>query len=136
TWATDSPRSENESPEPRASRGASESRQQAADANADSYAMTQDSGPWLIVAASFSGSGAEKQAHDLAAELRDSFHLHAYVHEMDFKFSDDANAGGNYGASNPGRFRRGDEARELAVLVGDFASIEGPDAQQMLARVK
>ena len=37
---------------------------------ADELALTQDSGPWLIVAASFSGNGAEKQAHDLADELR------------------------------------------------------------------
>ena len=30
--------------------------------SAASYALTQDNGPWLIVAASFSGDGAEKQA--------------------------------------------------------------------------
>jgi hypothetical protein len=113
-----------------------ESRQQSADVNLDGYAMTQNSGPWLIVAASFSGHGAEKQAGDLASELRDKFHLHAYVHEMDFKFKDDSEKGSNYGSSTRRKFRRGDEARELAVLVGDFASIDGPDAQQMLARVK
>jgi hypothetical protein len=129
-------RSANQAAEPHAPRVANEGRQQSADANADGYAMTQDSGPWLIVAASFSGNGAEKQAHDLASELRERFHLHAYVHEMDFKFKDDSDAGSKYGSTNRRRFRSGDEARELAVLVGDFASIDGPDAQQMLARVK
>ena len=73
---------------------------QSGDANADGYALTQDSGPWLIVAASFSGNGGEKQAQDLAAELRDRFHLHAYVHEMDFKFKDDSDNDGNYGWTN------------------------------------
>ena len=86
-------RSANEAAEPRAPRVANEGRQQLADANADGYAMTQDSGPWLIVAASFSGNGAEKQAHNLASELRERFHLHAYVHEMDFKFKDDSDTG-------------------------------------------
>lgn len=136
TGGSEDVRSSNDSPDARVPRGTNQGRQQLADVNADGYAMTQDSGPWLIVAASFSGNGAEKQAHDLAEELRDKFHLHAYVHEMDFKFSGDSNGGANYGASNRRRFRRGDEARELAVLVGDFASIDGPDAQQMLARVK
>jgi hypothetical protein len=109
---------------------------QPADVNADGYALTQNSGPWLIVAASFTGDGAEKQAQDLATELREKFHLHSYVHEMDFKFKDDSDGGGKYGANSRRRFRRGDEARELAVLIGDFASINGPDAQQMLAFVK
>jgi hypothetical protein len=117
-------------------RGANEGQQQVADVSADSYAVTQESGPWLIVAASFSGDGAEKQARDLAAELRNSFHLHAYVHEMQFKFRDDSENSGNFGASSRRRYRRGDEARELAVLIGDFTSIDGPDAQQMLSRVK
>ena len=37
------------------------------------YALTQDKGPWLIVATSFSGTGAEKQAQDLAKELRSRY---------------------------------------------------------------
>jgi hypothetical protein len=136
TWASDNTRAANGSQETRVPRVANAGRQQLANADASGYAMTQESGPWLIVAASFSGNGAEKQAHDLAAELRDSFHLQAYVHEMDFKFRDDSENDGTYGSSTRRRFRRGDEARELAVLIGDFASIDGPDAQQMLSRVK
>src|SRR5688572_33422178 len=33
------------------------------------FALAQENGPWLIVAASFSGQGAEKQAGELAREL-------------------------------------------------------------------
>jgi hypothetical protein len=134
--APDSTRSANATAEPHSPRVPNEGRLQQSAAIGDGYAITQESGPWLIVAASFSGNGAEKQAHELASELREKFHLNAYVHEMDFKFKDDADNGGKYGSANRRRFRRGDEARELAVLVGDFASIDGPDAQQMLARVK
>src|SRR5262245_30920660 len=78
-------------------REANDGQPQVADVNSDSYAITQESGPWLIVAASFSGDGAEKQAQALAAELRSSFHLHAYVHEMQFKFRDDSENSGNFG---------------------------------------
>ncbi len=118
-----------------ASRATTAGQHQSADLN-DSFSITQESGPWLIVAASFSGPGAEQQAQDLVVELRESFRLHAYVHAMDFKFRDDSNNSGGYGSSGRQRFRRGDQAHELAVLIGDFPSIDGPDAQQMLARVK
>ena len=99
---------------------------------------TQDNGPWLIVAASFSGNGAEKQAHDLAEELRERFRMAAYVHEMDFKFGDDTPGRGldEYGADRVGIIGAADQVREIAVLVGDFASIDDPDAQQMLNRIK
>lgn len=108
-----------------------------ADSPAGDFALTQQSGPWLIVAASFSGEGSEKQANALAQELRDRFHMRAYVHEMDFKFVDDAgDNSGKYGGSNRHHYRHGDEARELAVLIGDFPSIAGPDAKQALAKVK
>ena len=101
-------------------------------------ALTQNNGPWLIVAASFSGDGAEKQAHDLADELRGQSRVAAYVHQMSFKFGEENPGNGldNYGAPTRRHYRLGDQAREIAVLVGDFPSIEDPDAQQMLQRIK
>lgn len=103
-----------------------------------SFALTQDRGPWLIVAASFSGEGAERQANELAAELRSEYRIATYVHEMNFKF-DEENSGqaqNNYGASTRRHYQRGDHAQEISVLVGDFSSIDDPDAQQMLSRIK
>jgi hypothetical protein len=102
------------------------------------YSLAQENGPWLIVAASFSGDGAEKQASDLARELRERFRLQAYLHEMSFKFGDEAPGRGldAYGAPVRRRYQRGDQVREHAVLVGDFASIDDPNAQQTLGRIK
>jgi hypothetical protein len=106
-------------------------------ASAGGLALTEQSGPWLIMAASFSGNGAEKQAHELAQELREQYHLRSYVHEMEFKFGDDASTGqSGYGSATRRRLRRGNEVREIAVLIGDFPSLDGPDAQQVLSRVK
>jgi hypothetical protein len=101
-------------------------------------ALTQNNGPWLIVAASFSGPGAEKQARDLADELRGQYRLATYIHEMDFKFGDDNPGRGldNYGAPTRRHYRRGNGAREMAVMVGDFTSIDDPNAQQMLNQIK
>jgi hypothetical protein len=102
------------------------------------YSLAQEHGPWLIVAASFNGEGAEKQAADLASELRESFRLQAYLHEMSFKFGDDAPGRGldAYGGPTRRRYQRGDQIREYAVLVGDFTSIDDPKAQQTLDRIK
>ena len=33
------------------------------------YSVTQDQGPWMVMATSFRGPGAEKQAHNLIIEL-------------------------------------------------------------------
>jgi hypothetical protein len=106
-------------------------------AGAGDYALAQDSGPWLIVAASFSGEGGEEQAQALAAELRDRYNLRAYLHEMDFKLGGGQAGRGvdEYGAPIRRRLRR-EEAHEISVLVGDFALIDDPTAQATLERVK
>jgi len=102
------------------------------------FSLTQQSGPWLIVAASFSGKGAEDQARALAQELRTRHRLVTYVHQMNFKL-DEQNPGrgvDEYGAPIRRRYQRGEEVRELAVLVGDFPSIDDPEAQKTLERIK
>ena len=83
------------------------------------------------------GRGAEKQADDLARELRDRFHLRAYVDEMDFKF-DDANGGRPAGYGSPIRrhYRRGDDVREDRGVGRRLPAIDGPDAKQMLMHIK
>jgi hypothetical protein len=41
------------------------------------YRLTQDNGPWLIMAESFEGPGAEEQARQLAEELQQRHGLSA-----------------------------------------------------------
>ena len=57
---------------------------------------------------------------------------------MNFKFTDDNPGAGidKYGAPIRRHYRRGNEVREIAVLVGDFNSIDDADAQKTLARIK
>src|SRR5688572_12352401 len=48
------------------------------------YDLTVDHGPWLILAASFTGPKAEKQAESLVRELRSKHKLAAYLHQQTY----------------------------------------------------
>ena len=51
------------------------------------YRLGEDHGPWMIMACSFSGEGAEEQARELVYELRKRYKLEAFTHRMRFDFS-------------------------------------------------
>ncbi|MBN1851655.1 MAG: hypothetical protein JW829_02995, partial [Pirellulales bacterium] len=102
------------------------------DANAASdYSLTESNGPWLIMAATFSGDGAESQARSLVQEFRSEHNLAAYVYRMTFDLASDAPMRGvdRYGQLQRAKYQRGDTVTEYAVLVGDFPSVEDADAQ-------
>lgn len=108
-----------------------------ADPDAD-YTLSEQRGPWLILAASFSGSEAKRQAHDLILELRKEYGMPAFYYGMTFQL-DETNLGrglDNYGSRIRRRYQRGNEIREHAVLVGEFPSIDDPNARKALQRIK
>jgi hypothetical protein len=104
----------------------------------ETYQLTEDKGPWLILAATFSGEGAEKQAHDLVLELRRRYKLPAYVHQM--RFDLDKNVGGRgldrFGQPIKWTYQGGNERSEIAVLVGDFSAIDDAEARDTLNEIK
>ncbi|MEN6558757.1 MAG: hypothetical protein ABFC54_11315, partial [Thermoguttaceae bacterium] len=113
-----------------------------------SYVLSEDNGPWLIMACSFSGEGAEKQARELVYELRKRYKLPAYTYEGHF---DPGEAEGR-GLDEFGRPRKfaymkykdskdKEKARhpkltEMAVLVGNYSSADDEEAKKMLQKVK
>ena len=113
------------------------------------YVLSESQGPWLVMACTFSGNGAEKQAHDLVLELRQRYKLPAYVHKVEF---DPGEAVGRGTYDRYGNFRRWEyqkykdakdrekarhpELAELAVLVGNYQSIDDPAAQETLRKIK
>lgn len=109
----------------------------AADPSAD-YSLAERHGPWLIMAATFSGEGAEQQARELVMELRTTYNLNAYVHDMQFDLTDETVGLGvdKYGAPLKMKYRKGNAVHEWAVLVGDFPSIDDPEAQRLLDQIK
>jgi hypothetical protein len=105
---------------------------------AGDYALTESNGPWMIMAASFDGEQGEQQARDLVLELRSKFNLPAYYYGMTFNLGDERPGRGldDYGAPIKRRYQRGNHVLEHAVLVGEFPTIDDPEAQHLLERVK
>jgi hypothetical protein len=107
------------------------------DPNAD-YTLTEEHGPWLIMASSFTGELGEQEARELVAELRTKYNLPAFYYAMTFKLEDERPGRGidQYGAPIRRRYQRGSQVLEHAVLVGEFAHIDDPEAQNILERIK
>jgi len=103
-----------------------------------SYQLTEENGPWMILACSFSGENAVREAHDLVVELRKRYKLPAYVYEKSFDFGEEALGRGldRYGAPLKLRYQRGSQSNEVAVMVGDYPSVDDPDAQETLQKLK
>jgi len=110
------------------------------------YTLKEEHGPWIIIACSFNGENAQKQAHDLALELRQRYRMEAFVHRVDFKLDDpNGNVQPLFASphrhvyqmvtENPKAFRDG-SIKEIAVVVGNFPAIDDPDAQKALQKLK
>ena len=106
----------------------------AADATGD-YTLRETHGPWLVMAATFNGAGAEQQARELVLELRQRFNLPAYHFQMNFDHRADNPGRGidNYGQRIQRRYQT-TRTEEHAVLVGDFPSVDA--AEHRLAQIK
>ncbi len=101
------------------------------------YKVTEENGPWMVMATSFSGDGAEEQAQELVYELRKRYKLPAFMHKMRFDFGEARGRGFNaYGGPIRARYRRGSGQEEIAVLVGNYRAVDDPDAQKTLQKLK
>jgi len=101
------------------------------------YPLNEQNGPWLIMAATFEGEGAEQQAHDLVYELRSRHKLEAYIHRMKFDFSQGLpqRQVARFDAPLKRRYRRPD-SEQFAVLVGNFPNVTDKKAQNTLQKIK
>lgn len=113
-------------------------RQASTTAVGQNHTLTQTNGPWLIMAASFTGEEGKSQAEELVTELRSKYHLPAFYYGMTFEM-EDINPGrgvDNYGGPIKRRYNRGDSVVEHAVLVGEFQTIDDSEAQKVLKQIK
>ncbi len=102
------------------------------------YPLAETNGPWLVMAASFTGEEGKAQAEELVAELRNKYRLPAYYYGMTFEM-EDVNPGrgvDDYGGPIKRRYNRGNSVVEHAVLVGEFPSIDDAEAQKTLKQIK
>ncbi|MGA2253548.1 MAG: hypothetical protein ABSG53_02710 [Thermoguttaceae bacterium] len=110
------------------------------------YTLKEEHGPWIIIACSFNGPSAQQQAHDLVLELRKRYRMEAFIHRVNFALDDpNGNVQPLYASThryqyemvheNPNAYRDG-TIKEIAVVVGNFAAIDDPDAQKALQKLK
>lgn len=95
------------------------------------YELGEDNGPWMVMACSFSGDLAADEAHALVLELRSRYKLPAYMYKKTFELNDD-----DQGRDQPVRYQQDEHVTEYAVLVGNFSSIDDPQAQETLRKIK
>jgi len=101
------------------------------------YRVSEENGPWMIMACPFSGEGAEQEARELVLELRTRYKLEAYIHPVEFKLGDAQPRGMNrYGDPLKGRYRNGSQLKEIAVMVGNYPSFDDPEIQKTLQKLK
>lgn len=102
------------------------------------YSITDQNGPWTIMAATFTGEGAEEQARALLYELRKSYKLPAYTYQKKFEFSKPVEGKGvdAHGEAPLMRYQRDKDLLEIAVLVGDYPTVDDPEAQKVLKKLK
>lgn len=111
-------------------------------------ALSERAGPWLIMCSSFVGEDGMQQARRLTQELRQQHGLKAYIYSHKFDFSKSV-AGMGRGwevVQTPGNGKKlrpiqmetqsKSKFEEIAVLVGDFDSIDDPKAQRTLEKIK
>jgi hypothetical protein len=102
-----------------------------------SYPLSDENGPWVIMAISFSGQEAQEQAEELVHELRSKYKLRAYTYEMTFDYSKSevGRRVDQYGEPVKMVYKR-KKLREIAVMIGDFHSVDDPDAQKVLKKLR
>ncbi|MCE9554097.1 MAG: hypothetical protein K8T91_12075 [Planctomycetes bacterium] len=104
----------------------------------NAYPLTEENGPWLIMVTTLQGPKAEANAKALAYEMRKTYKLHAYTHCMKFDYSSGFNGKGidRFGRQQKMKFSQGGKTAEVAVLVGDFNSVDDPQIMEILQRIK
>jgi hypothetical protein len=102
------------------------------------YELEDKQGPWMIMAASFAGPSAEHQSHELVLELRQRFKVEAYTFRRTYDFSKPTEGLGysRYGGPRRMRYLSNHKFDEIAVLVGNFSSIDDPQVDKTLEMLK
>ncbi|MDG2012584.1 MAG: hypothetical protein P8J33_03715 [Pirellulaceae bacterium] len=113
-------------------------------ATSQSLELTQTAGPWLIMCASFNGEQGLQQAIQLSNELRNDHGMNAYVYRHQFNHSEKVQGSGwAIPAEEVGLPKRtnwkaksGEYNEQVAVVVGDFATVEDYNAKKVLGKLK
>ena len=104
-----------------------------------SYTLTEQNGPWMIFAASFAGPGAAADSRRLIQELRQRPCVCRLTHTGNTTdFTDKVQGLGfdRYGRPKQMAYRQKAEFDEIAVLVGNYPTVDDPKLQKTLRTLK
>ena len=100
----------------------------------DPRRLSEVDGPWMILAASFAGPEGKAKADQLADELAQEFGLATFIHEANFDFTGQLNQPDADGRVM--RYVNENKYAAFAVLVGEYDSIDHPQLDKDLKRIK
>src|SRR3569833_4240788 len=102
----------------------------------NSFPLTENNVPWMIMAYTFSGETSAEDARALVHELRSVHKLPAWAYQMTFDFGGTYGKGvDRFGGARKMKYRVS-KSNEVAVLVGEFATLDDPIAKKTLERVR
>lgn len=100
------------------------------------YEVGENNGPWMVMAATFSGEQAETDARELAYELRKRHKLDAYTHRMTFDFTETIEGRDANGDTRRMKYQNATQHDEIAVLVGNFEGVDDPHVAKLVEKLK
>ncbi len=103
-------------------------------ADANSFKLSAEDGPWLILAATFVGNDAKQRAQKLATEIRSEMRLPAYIYNEKFDFTGKLNSPDRNAPKM--RYANQYEYEAYAVLVGEYDSVENKNLEKDLASIR
>ncbi|KAA5541431.1 hypothetical protein FYK55_17860 [Roseiconus nitratireducens] len=101
---------------------------------ADSFLLTEEDGPWLLLATTFVGENARDRAERTAIEIRSELRLPAFIYKEEFNFTGDVGHDERTGRSV--RYANPHQYDAYAVLVGEYDSVNHQSIDEDLERLK
>jgi len=99
-----------------------------------SYELSEEDGPWLILASTFVGETARQRAERLALEIRKELKLPAFIYQESFDFTKTIDHDPR--TSRAVRYANQYRYDAYAVLVGEYDSVQHPAIEGDLERIK
>lgn len=101
---------------------------------ADSFILTEEDGPWLLLATTFVGEDAKDRAQRTAIEIRNELRLPAFIYQEKFDFT--GTAGQDNATGRRARYANPHQYQAYAVLVGEYDSVNHESIDKDLSRLK
>ena len=101
---------------------------------AKTYELSEEDGPWLILASNFVGEGSKQRAEKLVLEIREDLGLPAYIYREKFDFTGTIDRDAR--TAKAVRYANRYQYEAYAVLVGEYDSVSHPNLERDLEAIR